>query len=280
MIDSISTPNSSISLCTQLINDPNIKQLYTEYIQQCDLALNQSRHELYMIQSSLNIAQCALKQQLRYDKSIDGSLLNNKIDYVGADNELINMFNNATQQLLTHALHVQAQHNQQHQQHQEQDIQHDSVDNSEHEETNEDNNSTQHQCTNPVITLTATATSSNVWSNTNIYRIRKHKTFPSHAAVILRHFYESSPNNVYPTSEQKILLATQCGITYDQIQHWFINRRMRNKNKTKRGNSNTNKQRKRRRKSSNKIYDSSNDSDSDSVNSSDIDNHDSVSEEE
>lgn len=60
----------------------------------------------------------------------------------------------------------------------------------------------------------------------NKYKIRKHKSFPAIATIILNEFYNQCAENAYPDCQTKIKLAEQCGISYDQLQHWLINRRV------------------------------------------------------
>jgi hypothetical protein len=51
--------------------------------------------------------------------------------------------------------------------------------------------------------------------------------FTVDSVELLNHWFESNIDDPYPSSDVKQDLADTCGLSYDQVQHWFINARMR-----------------------------------------------------
>ncbi len=58
-------------------------------------------------------------------------------------------------------------------------------------------------------------------------RARQRENFGPHVKATLMGWAWAHRNYPYPTPEQKAALASKTNITYDQVQHWFVNWRMR-----------------------------------------------------
>lgn len=57
---------------------------------------------------------------------------------------------------------------------------------------------------------------------------RKRSTFTGDTNI-LKTWFLANINKPYPTSEEKIELAGECGMTMQQISRWFVNSRQRSK---------------------------------------------------
>ena len=58
-------------------------------------------------------------------------------------------------------------------------------------------------------------------------RLKKRANLPKGAKIVLRKWMMEHFVNPYPSEEEKTLLAKKAGISFDQVNNWFINARVR-----------------------------------------------------
>lgn len=60
--------------------------------------------------------------------------------------------------------------------------------------------------------------------------VRKTRLLPKHAIKKLESWYEDNLSNPYPSRDQTVRLALDCGLTIEQVRKWFANKRNRSRN--------------------------------------------------
>ncbi|CAG2226638.1 PBX1 [Mytilus edulis] len=60
--------------------------------------------------------------------------------------------------------------------------------------------------------------------------VRKTRLLPKHAIKTLENWYEDNLSNPYPSRDQTVRLALDCGLTIEQVRKWFANKRNRSRN--------------------------------------------------
>lgn len=59
---------------------------------------------------------------------------------------------------------------------------------------------------------------------------RKTRLLPKHSIKLLENWYEKNLSNPYPSRDQTVRLALDCGLTIEQVRKWFANKRNRSRN--------------------------------------------------
>lgn len=59
---------------------------------------------------------------------------------------------------------------------------------------------------------------------------RKTRLLPKHAIKTLENWYEDNLSNPYPSRDQTVRLALDCGLSIEQVRKWFANKRNRSRN--------------------------------------------------